>query len=215
MADFCTVTDVEEFLQLDIASDADKLASCRRAISAACEAIRNYCHQHIDLVEDDEHTFDVATRQTRLFLPELPIVEVSTVVEDGEALTEGSDEDYQLGNHGILYRVGAYWASGVQIVTVTYTHGYDVGGAYIGPELPEDIIDVATRAASRAYQAGLRAEDGDGVPGITAKSLGDFSVSFGAETGGGVSEGILGASAARMLLLSEKDILARYRYKAL
>lgn len=198
---FCTVQDIEDFLQIDVDEPA-----AMRAIDEATEAIRNYCKQHIDLVEDDAYNFDVLTsRQTKLFLPELPVIEVSAVVEDGETLTEGSDEDYQLGLHGILYRIGDYWASGVQIVTVTYTHGYEA--------IPEDVQGVCTRAAARAYQAGLRASEGEGVPGIASKSLGDFSVTFGAETGGGVSEGILGASAARLLLLSEKDILDRYRIK--
>src|SRR5690606_9607219 len=110
-------------------------------------------------------------------------------------------EDYQLGNHGILHRVGGYWTQGVQIVTVTYTHGYGYDA------LPQDIVDVATRAASRAFQAGLKAADSDGVPGVAGKSLGDYSVNFQAENAGGVGEGVMGASAARMLLLSEKDIL--------
>jgi len=66
---------------------------------------------------------------------------------------------------------------------------------------------VCTRAAARAYQAGLRSADADGIPGVASKSLGDFSVSFAGEG----AEGVMGASAARMLLLSEKDILDRYR----
>ena len=72
---------------------------------------------------------------------------------------------------------------------------------------------MATRAASRAYQAGLKAADAGGVPGIASKGLGDFNVAYQAEQGGGVGEGVMGASAARMLLLSEKDTLARYRVK--
>lgn len=206
MADFCTVGDVEEFLQLDIASDADKNTACERAITEATNAIKNYCRQELELSSDDEYTFDVAsTRCTKLFLPELPVVSVASVVEDGETLTEGDDEDYQLGNHGILYRKGDYWAQGVQVVVVIYTHGYST--------IPQDIVDVCTRAASRAYQAGLKASDADGVPGIASKSLGDYSVSFQAEMGGGVGEGVMGASASRMLLLSEKDVLNKYRVK--
>lgn len=193
---FCTVQDVADFLQIEVSEP-----SATRAIEAASAAIQNYCHQHLALVEDDEFTFDVPEGHSKIFLPELPVISVASVVEDGETLVE--DEDYKLGNWGILYRLNGNWASGVQIVTVTYTHGYE--------EIPDDIVDVATRAASRAYQAGLRAAELDGVPGVVAMSLGDYSVSFGAEGGGGVSEGIIGASAARMLLLSEKDILNRYR----
>lgn len=195
---FCTVHDIEAFLQIKVDEP-----SAMRAITEASSAIRRHCRQVIGLVEDDEYTFDVPPRRSVLFLPELPVVEVSSVIEDGEALVEGSDQDYQLGLYGVLHRIGTFWASGIQIVTVTYTHGLaDDDYRY------QTARDVCTRAASRAYQAGLRAADAAGIAGIAAKSLGDFSVQFGAETGGGVSEGVMGASAARLLLLSEKDELA-------
>jgi hypothetical protein len=187
---------VAEFLQIEI-GDADKVASCQRAIVEATAAIRNYCKQYIELVEDDEYTFDVRPARWNLLLPELPVVEVSTVVEDDEPLTV--DDDYQLGNYGQLWRVGRRWAAGTQIVTVTYTHGYET--------IPDDVVAVCTRAAARAYQAGLRAADSDGVPGVASKSLGDYAVSYAAEG----TEGVMGASATRMLLLSEKDELNRYR----
>ena len=200
---FCTVADIRAFLQIEIEDDD---ASALRAIEEATEAIRNYCHQTISLVEDDEVTLDCAGGR-RLFLPELPVLSVAEVVEDDETLTAGSDEDYQLAQYGVLYRVGRDWEAGVQVITVTYTHGYAA--------IPDDIAGVCTRAAARGYQAGLRASEVDGVPGVAAYSLGDYSVTFGAEGGGGVSEGVLGASASRMLLLSEKDALNRYRYVAL
>jgi hypothetical protein len=47
-----------------------------------------------------------------------------------------------------------------------------------------------------------------GVPGITATSLGDYSVSYGSE---GSAEGVMGASAAPMLLRSEKEMLDQYK----
>ena len=200
MADFCTVQDVENLLQIEI-TDADKIASCERAIAEATAAIRNYCHQYLEWVADDEITLDCAGG-TRVFLPELPVTEVSEVIEDGEILTE--DDDYKLGQHGILHRVNCDWEAGIQIITITYSHGYAT--------LPDDIVAVATRAAGRVYQVGLRASDTEGVPGVSAKSLGDYSVSYASEVGGGVGEGLMGVSGARMLLLSEKDILNKYRY---
>lgn len=205
MADFCTVVHVEDFLQVEI-SDAAKIDSCERAIAEATAAIRNYCHQYIEQVEDDAYTFDVeVSRRKKLFLPELPVTSVASVVEDGTTLTEGDDEDYQLANHGVLHRIDDYWAKGVQIVTVTYTHGYAT--------IPDDIVGVCTRAAARSYQAGLRAADAEAVPGVESKSIGDFSVSY-SSGAGGVGEGVMGASGSRMLLLSEKDILDKYRYTA-
>jgi hypothetical protein len=198
MGNFCTVTDVATLLQLTIAADN---AAVLRAIEEASAAIRNYCHQEIELVEDEEITLD-CNGGTRLFLPELPVTEVAAVVEDDEALV--ATTDYKLGQHGILHRVGRCWATGVQIITVTYSHGYTT--------IPDDVAAVCARAAARVYQAGLRAAEDEGVPGVASKALGDFSVSFASDAGGGVSEGVMGASSARMLLMSEKDVLNRYRY---
>lgn len=200
MADFCTIADLETFLQITIAYDSEAAA---RAIDEATAAIQGYCHQTIEEVEDDEVTFDVVAGRRRLFLPELPVTEVSEVIEDGDALTEGDDEDYQLGENGILYRVDQDWESGIQIVTVTYTHGCAA--------IPQSIVDICTRAAARAYQAGLRAAEVEGIPGVASVSLGDYSVSYGGESGG-AGEGVLGASASPVLLRSEREILNRYRY---
>jgi hypothetical protein len=200
MTDFCTVEQVENFLNLDISDDADNLASCEQAIDWATEDIKNYCQQYLEKVTDEEITIDF-DNGNMIFLPELPVISVASVVEDDETLTV--TEDYKLGQYGILYRVGQDWASGVQIITITYTHGYET--------IPTDIVEVAVRSASRIYQAGLRAKEHSGVTGVASLSLGDYSVSYGSEHGGGVGEGVMGASAARSLLLSEKDILDRYR----
>lgn len=199
MADFATVADIEAFLQVQITTPA-QVASAQMALKDATAAIRNYCRQHLEWVNAETITLD-SPGGTRLFLPELPVNLVHHVVEDGITLVAG--DDYKLGQHGILHRVGAKWAAGIQVVTVAYSHGYAA--------IPDDITAVCVRAASRAYQAGLRSAEGEGVPGVASKQLGDFSVSFTAEGGGGVGEGVLGASAARLLLLSEKDILNRYR----
>lgn len=200
----CTVTDIENFLLVTIHTDAAKNASALRAIDEATEAIKNYCHQVIELVAGDAITLD-CVGGTKIFLPQVPVISVASVVEDGEALVV--TDDYILGQYGILHRVDDDWATGIQIVTLTYTHGYAT--------IPDDVVGVCTRAASRAYQAGLAAAAVGAVSGVTAMTLGDYSFSLGTGAGGGVGEGILGASAARMLLLSEKDILNRYRYVAL
>lgn len=199
MSGFCTVQDIESLLQITV--PAEKQGAALRAIEEASEVIRNWCHQHIDEVADDAVTLDVEVSSARLFLPELPVTAVSLIVEDGETLVV--DDDYKLGQHGVLHRVGRRWATGVQIVEVTYTHGYET--------IPDDVRAVCTRMAARSYQAGLRAEENEAVPGVTAKSLGDYSVQFGAESGA-AGEGVLGASAAPMLLRSEREMLARYRY---
>jgi hypothetical protein len=196
MTTFATIADLESFLQLAI--PAAKTAAALRALAEATAAIQNYCHQTLYLVTGDVVTLDVSTAWYKIFLPELPVISVLGVVEDGEILVV--TDDYKLGQWGILYRVDQPWAEGIQMVTVTYAHGYAV--------IPDDIVAVCTRAAARAYQAGLLAADSLGVPGIAGKSLGDYSVTY---QPSGSSEGTMGASAARLLLLSEKEILDRYR----
>lgn len=196
---FCTVTDVENFLQ--VAIPPEHVAFVDWAIKEATAAIQNYCHQAISRVDDDIVTLDVPRCRWNLFLPQLPVISVTTVIEDGELLTAGID--YKHANHGVLCRVGRNWTAGIQIVSVTYTHGHD--------PIPDDVASVCTRAAARAYQAGLRAAESAAVPGVASKQLGDYSVSFAGE-GGQAGEGTLGASAAPMLLRSEREMLARYRY---
>jgi hypothetical protein len=199
--DFCTIGDIESFLQVTI--PVAQQASAQRAITEATAVIKNYCNQVIEKVEGDAIILDCGGG-TRVFLPEIPVIVVTDVVEDGETLVAGADEDYQLGQYGILHRVDQDWAVGIQIVEVTYDHGYD--------PIPDDVVGVCTRMAARAYQAGLRAAELEAVPGVTAMSLGDYSVSFGTEAGSG-GEGVLGASAAPMLLRSEEEVLAKYRVK--
>jgi len=198
--DFCTIADIEAFLQVTIPPAG--LASANKAIDWATEAIKNYCHQVIERVTGDVVTLDCRGGTIKLFLPELPVITVTSVVEDGTALVV--TDDYKLGQHGILYRVDNEWPEGIQIIRVTYTHGYAV--------IPDDIVGVCARAASRAYQAGLSAAALSGVVGVTGLTLGDYSVQYGGA--GAAVEGTLGASGARLLLLSEKDILNRYRYIA-
>jgi hypothetical protein len=198
---FCSLSDLANYLQIDIPND--KESSALLAIEMATAAIRNYCGQYLSYVKDDKIVLD-GNGRSKLFLPEIPVVAVSQVIEDDEELEE---DDYQFSTNGVLHRVDDYWSSGFQNIEVEYSHGYKI--------LPDSIVVICIRAAARAYQAGLRAEEMGGVPGVSAKSLGDFSVSFGSEQSVGAGEAVLGASAAPLLLKAEKEILSRYRYVAL
>lgn len=200
MAEFCTIADMAAFLQITIPADSEAAA---RAILEASAAIQNHCRQQLALVEDEAYIFDVPGYRTKLFLPELPVTEVSAVVENGTALV--ADDDYKLGRGGILYRLGGYyWYPGVQTVTVTYSHGYAT--------IPQDVKDICVRAASRSYQSGLKAAQEEGLPGVQATQLGDYSVTY-AEPASGSGGGGLGASAAPLLLPSEMRVLGPYRLK--
>lgn len=192
---FCTISDLENLLHLSIPTE--KIPSAEAAIAAATQAIKNYTCQTISQVVDDAITLD-GNGKTRLFLPELPVTGITSVTVDGSSLVDGTD--YKLGMYGVLYRLGGYvWTAGIANIEVVYSHGY--------ASIPDDIVNVCARAAARAYQAGLRAEELGGVA-VQSLGLGDYQVAFGAENHG---EGYAGVSGVRPLLLSEKDLLNRYR----
>ncbi len=190
MSAFCTADDIAAFLQITIPEYSE---SVTRAIEEASAAIQNYTRQALEAVSDDEITLD-CIGGTKLFLPELPVTAINEVTEDGEVLVV--DDDYVLGQYGILHRIGAKWATGIQIIVVDYDHGYAT--------IPDDLRSVCTRAAARTYQAGQKAAALAGVPGVQSTSLGDYSVTYGTDQPNAALVG-------PYLLPSEKALLDRYR----
>lgn len=197
MAAFCTIADLEAFLQVTIGTPN---VPATAAITAASAAIQNYCRQRIEQVANDALTLTVEPYRSVIHLPETPVTAVASVVEDGTTLVVGTG--YRWTSAGLLVRQAGAWNSGWQEVVVTYTHGYAT--------IPDDIKAVCVRAASRAYQSGLRASASGGIAGIQSEQLPDYSVSFTPETASGQASS-LGASAAPILLPSEKLLLDRYR----
>lgn len=195
MSQFCAVADLAAFLQIVI---PENNASAVRAIAAASAAIQGHTRQQLEAVADDVVLLD-SVGADRLILPEVPVTAVSAVTEDGALLDPSA---YKWSRAGILYRLFGRWRAGIQIVAVTYSHGYAV--------TPGDVIDVCVRAAARTYQAGLRAAATDGVAGLQSEQLADHNVGF-ESAGGAGREWMLGASAAPMLLRSEQEVLNRYR----
>lgn len=196
MANFASVADVELVILRPITA-ADEIAAVEFALLVVSAGVRNYTRQTLDKVTGDAHTFPQIVGHIA-FLRQLPVRAVSRVVEDGKVLTP--DTDYVVGEFGMVYRRGRRWCPRLNSVVITYDHGWD--------PIPDDIRGVTARAASRLFQAGLRAESTEGVLGVASKTLGDFSVSYVPEGG---AEGALGASGARVLILSEKDVLDNYR----
>lgn len=193
MSAFCTQMDIEDLLQMDLAGHESAVIT---AIAQASAYIQAYTNQVLEEIEEDKATFDGPLRERRLFLPELPVTAVREVIENDRVLT--IDDDYKLGAYGILWRISAYWATGIQNITVTYTHGYAT--------IPTDIAAICARVAARIYQAGLRAAEMGGVLGVQSLTLGDYSATY--ATGG--NEAAAGVTAAPPLLPTEMAILDRY-----
>ncbi len=199
----CSVGDLADFLQLSISGDAAAL----RAIEGATAAIQNYCRQQLIAVANDVVTLR-SRGQEVLILPEQPVTAVASVVENGTTLV--FDQDYTWTESGLLWRWSRGWPWSVTYpsipgsVVVTYSHGYAV--------IPQPIREVCIRAASRAYQSGLRTAALSGVPGVQSEALPDYTIQYQPDTAAGGASS-LGASAAPFLLPSEQAMLNPYRCK--
>lgn len=194
---FCSIDDINTFLGTNILPN-DPQATL--AIAEATAVIQNYCNQKIERVSNDPIFLD-GTGSTKLFLPELPVNEIASVEVDGTLLDPAY---YALAENGVLWRKYGVWTPGARNIKITYTHGYE--------NIPEEIRGVCYRSAARLYQARLKATKVDFVGDVKSVSVGDYSISFGGGDGAG-GEGQGDVSAARTLLMSEKDILNKYRYK--
>jgi len=196
---FCSVDDINTFLGTTIEPDD---AQALLAIEEATAVIKNYCNQDIEQVSDDVILLD-GTGSTKLFLPNLPVTSITSVEVDGVLLDPNY---YALAENGVLWRKYGTWTVGACNIEITYTHGYAA--------IPEDVKGVCYRSASRLYQAQLKALRQDFVSGLQSVSVGDWSETY-ENAGSSSGESDKGVSAARTLLMSEKDVLNKYRYKRL
>lgn len=189
-APFISTADLGALLGQDVtASDLAIIA-----IDSACETIRGYLDNQINLVLGAEERLD-GTGTDTLLLRQRPVRNVSTVVEDDEELAV--DDDYFLGWAGILYRVGARWSRGRGNVVVTYDHGWNIveaSGSGDFVRVPSDIRRVALSLASRMFSGG-------GSSGaVVSRSIGPEAY----------SEKVDISAGAAALLPDERAILDRY-----
>lgn len=142
-----------DFLQVE---SADLERGGDDLLAAASNLIRNRgLDQRIDLVEDDVAEF-YGDGSAVIFLPELPVHDVTAVTVDDVALEAGTDFRAELGREGrraILRRLGGRtWARG-EVIAVTYTHGWRLtpagSGDFDAPTLPEDLALIVCRVAAR------------------------------------------------------------------
>ncbi|MFD0773377.1 hypothetical protein ACFQZ2_05490 [Streptomonospora algeriensis] len=111
-----------------------------------------------------------------LRLPAPPVTAVSTVLLDGETVT-----DYRLRTTDLWRRAGWQAVCGEPSeVEVTYTHGM--------PTVPADIVDLVCRIAAQTLVAYRSSADGEGLAAgaVTQERIGDYSVSY--DSDGAITE---------------------------
>jgi hypothetical protein len=67
------------------------------------------------------------------WLPNYPIVSITSIYENDVLLTEGLTSDYVFyASEGRVHRIGGTWAKGTKMIKITYVAGYAVQGATPG-----------------------------------------------------------------------------------
>lgn len=165
MADLAGVEDLAAYLGRPL--DTIDLDRATVLLRMASSVIRGYVEQQLDYLEDDEITlpgqplnFFLGERRKRLFLPQLPVVAVTSVVVDGTPLLYAYPTfEYQWSSYGVLERVYGWWPNTPGSIVVTYTHGY--------PEIPSELTAVCAAMAGRVW---------DNPTGVKSETIDDYAV---------------------------------------
>jgi hypothetical protein len=139
-------------------ADAADVNRATVSLDAACDTVRQYICQTIDLVEDD--VIEVTGSGTHvILLPELPVGSVSSVQdEDAEEV-----DDWVLQDSGRLW-LDTGWRHN-HLYSVTYSHGW------AAEEVPSDIKITTYR------MAGFYAREALGQA-VSTESIGGYSVGY-------------------------------------
>jgi hypothetical protein len=85
--------------------------------------VKQVTSQHLEYVSGDQIVLDVKRYwQDAVFLPELPVVSVASVADNGFTLTPSTD--YWVWLSGKIQRRSGTFTVGPGMVAVTYTHGW-------------------------------------------------------------------------------------------
>lgn len=141
-------------------------------LAGASARVQTYTGQTFTLVENDTVTVKVRNRIARL--PQRPVTAVDAVTDPNDntiGFTWLGDDRVQVGN-GLDYSwVFEPWRNGLNLVTVTYSHGYTT--------VPADVVDVVCQMAGRAM---TRSAD---ETGLTQESIAGYSYSVGSAAASG------------------------------
>lgn len=150
---FITNEDLGAYLGRDLSEDA----MAATAADAACAIVRGAAEQRFDIVDDEEVLVDGSGTDT-LLLPELPVVDVTAVLE-GDTELDPATYIVDRARGAVVHKTGA-WRPGRGNFTVTYSHGFE--------EVPADVIIVALTVAARIYEQGI----------VKQESVGGYSATF-------------------------------------
>jgi hypothetical protein len=185
MADLFTVSELASYLQRDLDTSSATLAK-----ESAQGIVRAYCNQEITTATNTsvKLPIDVESWSYVVYLPQRPVVAVSSVTVNGVTYVDGTDYAWNGFSPYIRLRKVDEAAAAFEdepVAVVTYTSGYST--------VPPAVKAVALAVAARQY---------DNPQGLRQVSVDDY-----AETRAGADDDLAGVS----LLKAERAILDRYK----
>lgn len=159
----CEISDVSRQLDKTLTSEQESLIE--NIINFVSKYAENYIGRNIKARSSDITEYiDIDNEQQIITLKNFPIQSITSVVEDGETLTEGENNDYlEYDKLGELYKNSSYWVQGRKKVVVTYKGGYAT--------IPEDLKQWCINLSVNMYN---EKELGN----IKSEKVGDLSVSY-------------------------------------
>tara|TARA_B100001939_G_scaffold205454_1_gene176814 strand:- start:12011 stop:12649 length:639 start_codon:yes stop_codon:yes gene_type:complete len=178
----CSYSDVETIVQLDLGTSI-QTSLTNSIIPFADTTIKNYVGYDIEAADQTEVLFGNNEREIQL--KHLPVNSVASVTEDGNALTQGNENEYVFHSNGRLERVLGRWSGAKpKNITITYNAGYST--------IPDDIKFTSARVSARILMSALNLSsqaktgvveshlsdntNGAGMSVVTQERIGDLSV---------------------------------------
>ena len=141
----CSFSDVEAIVGIDFSSTV-QTSITNNFIPYSDKVIKTYIGYEIEQTNHTEVLFGDNMRE--LSLINLPVNSITSIVEDGQTLTEGNENDFVVHPNGRLDRVLSRWSgSKPRNITVVYNAGYAT--------IPEDIRFTSARISARMVLSAL------------------------------------------------------------
>ena len=141
----CSFSDVEAIVGIDFSSTV-QTSITNNFIPYSDKVIKTYIGYEIEQTNHTEVLFGDNMRE--LSLINLPVNSITSIVEDGQTLTEGNENDFVVHPNGRLERVLSRWSgSKPRNITVVYNAGYST--------IPEDIRFTSARISARMVLSAL------------------------------------------------------------
>jgi hypothetical protein len=156
-------------------------------MEAACDCIRLYIDQQVDYETGDTVVLS-GTGTTTLMLPEMPVIEVSSITKDDDAAPIDLTTYIQQGRSQIHLIDGNVWLP-TSRYTVVYSHGWALTA--LDEDTEAGILRIPATLRLRALEVAATAlvSGTTGVGGVKKEAIGRYSYEL-ADTGSGVYVGL-------------------------